>query len=146
MPDFMSTGGLIAPTDAGLFILAYLLVAIVPGYAVATWARPAAPRLERLAVAIPCAYALVVLCGLATALLHLPFGLPAYAVVAVPAVALGVHARSKRDHGLPGQRGVPAGAAGILPARGRDHDAGKMPARESTAGSDAGGWRPSASP
>ena len=124
MPDFMSTDGLIAPTDAGLFILAYLLVAIVPGYAVATWARPAAPRLERLAVAIPCAYALVVLCGLATALLHLPFGLPAYAVVAVPAVALGVHARSKRDHGLPGQRGVPAGTAGILPARGRDHDAG----------------------
>jgi len=117
MPDIMSTNGLVAPADAGLFTLAYLLLAIAPGYAVATWARPSAPRLERVAVAIPCAYALVVLCGLVTALLRLPFGLPAYAVVAVPAVALGIYARFTREYRSRGQRDVPPGTAGILPAR-----------------------------
>jgi hypothetical protein len=83
---------LMAPLDMARFALAYVALAIVPGYAVATLLRPRAPRSERLALAIPCAYSLVAITGLATALLHVPFGLVAYAVPALPITLAGAHA------------------------------------------------------
>jgi hypothetical protein len=49
------------PLDVTRFALAYVALAIVPGYALATLLRPRAPRGERLAFAIPCAYTLVAL-------------------------------------------------------------------------------------
>jgi len=76
--------GLFAPLDVARFALAYLVLAILPGYALATLARPRLTRLEQLALAIPCAYTLVVLCGLATVALRLPFGPLAYAAIAAP--------------------------------------------------------------
>jgi hypothetical protein len=74
------------------FTLAYLLVVMAPGYALAALARPRAAHSERLALAIPCGYTLVALSGLATALMHLPFNLTAYAVPAVPATLAGGYA------------------------------------------------------
>src|SRR5437868_7649918 len=87
----MANAGLMAFPDVARFALAYVALAIVPGYALATLLRPRAPRGERFAFAIPCAYTLVALSGLATALLHLPFGLPAYAVAALPITLAGTY-------------------------------------------------------
>src|SRR5437764_5893583 len=91
-----------APLDVTRFVLAYVALAIVPGYALATLLRPRAPHSERLTFAIPCAYTLVALSGLATALLHLPFNLLAYAVPAVPATLAGGYvawrSRGQRVH------------------------------------------------
>src|SRR5918911_4317143 len=86
---------LMAPLDVAGFALAYIALAIVPGYALAALLRPHAPRSERLAFAIPCAYTLVALSGLATALLHLPFGLLAYAVPALPVTLAGAWPATK---------------------------------------------------
>src|SRR5205085_5822324 len=68
---------------------------MVPGYALATLARPGSPRVERLALAVPCAYSMVAISGLATAMLHLPFGLPAYAALALPVTLAGVWPATK---------------------------------------------------
>lgn len=86
-----------------------MALAIVPGYALASLLRPRAPRGERLAFAIPCAYTLVALSGLATALLHLPYSLPAYAVPALPVMLAGAYAGWRRNHATE--------AAGFEPAR-----------------------------
>ena len=75
---------LIAPVDLVRFTLAYVPIALVPGYSAAVLARPRADWIERAALAIPCACSLVALSGLATALLRLPFGLPAYGALALP--------------------------------------------------------------
>jgi hypothetical protein len=82
---------LMAPLDVARFALAYLVLAIVPGYALAALLRPRAPRSEHFALAIPCAYTLVAFSGLATALLHLPYGLLAYAVPALPVTLAGAY-------------------------------------------------------
>src|SRR2546429_8034298 len=89
MNSFVANNGLIVPGELARFALAYLAIALVPGYAMATLARPRSDWIERLALAIPCAYTLVALSGLATALLHLPFGLPAYAALALPITLAG---------------------------------------------------------
>ncbi len=81
---------LAAPPILIPFALAYLLVAFLPGYTLAELARPRAPLVERVALAVPCAYALVAVFGLATALLHLPFDLLSYAAVAGPLTVLGL--------------------------------------------------------
>jgi hypothetical protein len=92
----MANASLVSPVDLARFMLAYVALAIVPGYALATLLRPRAPRSERFALAIPCAYTLVALSGLATALLHLPFGLLAYAVPALPVTLVGAYAGWRR--------------------------------------------------
>src|SRR5436190_23145994 len=89
MGGLTASGSLITPVDLARFALAYLAIALVPGYAMASLARPRSDWIERLALAIPCAYTLVALSGLATALLHLPFGLPAYAALALPITLAG---------------------------------------------------------
>ncbi len=78
----MDGTGLIAPLELARFAAAYLLLAILPGYALATLARPRTPRVERLALALPCALSVVTLYGLATALLRLPFTTVGYAAIA----------------------------------------------------------------
>ncbi len=91
---------LMASLDVLRFTLAYAALVLIPGYCLATLTRPAWRRIERFALAIPCAYAMVAISGLATALLHLPYGLPAYAVLAVPATLAGAstawHNRGER--------------------------------------------------
>jgi hypothetical protein len=89
MASLMATGSLIAPIDALRFTVAYLALILAPGYGVATLARPGASRTERLALALPCAYTLVTICGLAAALLHRPFDILVYAMVAVPVTLAG---------------------------------------------------------
>src|ERR687884_326889 len=84
MGSFAAGESLIAPTDIALFAFAYLVLVLLPGYAMAALARPRSPHSERLAFAIPCACSLVTISGLGTALLLLSFGLPAYATLAVP--------------------------------------------------------------
>lgn len=102
---FTLGGGLIAPFDLGRFLLAYLAIIIVPGYAVATLARPRSAQIERIAFAVPCAYALVALAGVATALLHLPFNVLTYGALALPVTLAGAftvwRARGERpDKGI----------------------------------------------
>ncbi len=109
MASLLTGHGLIAPLDLARFALAYLVLAVVPGYALAALLRPRAGRVERLALAVPCAYAVTTVSGLATAWLHVPFDPRAYAALAVPVTLAGVYARSSR-------RRVPTGIAGILPA------------------------------
>src|SRR5438874_4047148 len=92
----MVNESLMAPLDVGRFTLAYLAIALVPGYAMAALARPRSDWIERLALAIPCAFALVTITGLATALLHLPFGLPAYAALALPITLAGGYTTWRR--------------------------------------------------
>ncbi len=75
---------LIASFELVRFALAYLILAVVPGYGLAALLRPHGPRVERVAFAVPCAYAIVTVCGLTTALLRLPFDLWTYAAFAVP--------------------------------------------------------------
>src|SRR5437763_16832640 len=87
--NVMSATGLVTLPDTAHFLAAYLAIALVPGYAMAALARPRSDWIERLALAIPCAYTLVAVSGLATALLHLPFGLPAYAALALPITVAG---------------------------------------------------------
>ena len=82
---------LIDPLDLLRFIAAYAAVALLPGYALAALARPRADWVERAAFAIPCAYSLVVLVGLATALLRLPFTLLSYAVLATPVTLASIY-------------------------------------------------------
>src|SRR5579875_985057 len=84
MGHFTGADSLIAPLDMARFGLAYVALILLPGYALAALARPHSPRTERLALAVPCAASLVAISGLCTALLRLPFGLPAYAVLALP--------------------------------------------------------------
>jgi hypothetical protein len=74
----------IDPLTLTQFLLVYVVVALIPGYALATLVRPHSPRQERVALTIPCAYALTAVCGLTTALLHLPFTLFLYAAFAAP--------------------------------------------------------------
>lgn len=80
----LSSNSLFFIGDVARFALAYIVLVVVPGAAIAILARPKAPHSELLAFAVPCGYGLVTVSGLATALLHLPYGLPAYAIVAVP--------------------------------------------------------------
>src|SRR5262245_29202167 len=89
--DILSSDSLIAPLDALRFILAYAILLLLPGYFMAALLRPRSPRLERLALATPCAYALVAVSGLVTALLHLSYGATQYAVVAVPVTVAGCY-------------------------------------------------------
>src|SRR5919205_165188 len=84
MGTLAANTSLIAPVDLLRFTLAYVALAGIPGYAAAVLARPRADWIERAALAIPCACSLVALNGLATALLGLPFGLPAYGALALP--------------------------------------------------------------
>jgi uncharacterized membrane protein len=96
MGGLTASGSLITPVDLARFTLAYLAIALIPGYAMAVLARPRSDWIERLALAIPCAYTLVALSGLATALLHLPFGLLVYAVPALPVTLVGAYAGWRR--------------------------------------------------
>lgn len=89
MSNLLSSDNLLAPLDMLRFMAAYLVVVIVPGYALTVLARPRVDRVERLALSIPCAYGLVVAVGLVTALLHLPFDLLSYAILAVPVTLAG---------------------------------------------------------
>src|SRR5919201_6820678 len=92
----MANASLVSPVDLARFTLAYVAIAGIPGYAAAVLARPRADWIERAALAIPCACSLVALSGLATALLGLPFGLPAYGALALPiALAVGYTAWRK---------------------------------------------------
>jgi hypothetical protein len=86
--DIFNSDNLIAPLDAVRFILVYVPLLILPGFCMAALLRPSSSRLERMALATPCAYALVAVSGLVTALLHLSYGAIHYAVVAVPVVVL----------------------------------------------------------
>lgn len=113
---FTLNGSLIAPIDVMRFLFAYMVIVIAPGYAVVTLARPRSPSIERIAFAVPCAYALVALVGLATALLHLPFGLPAYGVLALPITLAGGYATwrthaGRTDNGIGRWWIAPAGVA-----------------------------------
>jgi hypothetical protein len=113
----MVNESLMAPLDAGRFTLAYLAIALVPGYAMAALARPRSDWIECVALAIPCAYALVAVTGLATALLHLPFGLPTYAALAVPVTVAGGYAlRRRKPAAVRGKQPTPTGTAGFQPA------------------------------
>src|SRR5256886_15534361 len=96
MDGFVATNSLIVPGELARFTLAYLAIALVPGYAMAALARPRSDWIERLALAIPCAYTLVALSGLATALLHLHFGLGAYATLALPITLAGGYTMWRR--------------------------------------------------
>jgi len=80
----LTNTSLLAPLDVIRFALVYLILVVVPGYALAALTRPHAPRSERAALAIPCGYAIVALSGLCTALTRLPFTLVAYAAIALP--------------------------------------------------------------
>jgi len=85
--NLLSSASLFYLPDVLSFAAAYLALMVVPGYAMAVLARPRAPRAEHLALAIPCAYALVTVSGLATAVLRLPYSLPAYLLLAAPLTA-----------------------------------------------------------
>jgi len=109
---------LTAPLPLIHFAIAYLVVALLPGYTLAQFARPRAPLIERVALAVPCAYALIAVYGLATALLHLPFNPLSYAAVAVPLIILGLWRAGRRRGGQPVRvRGglwlVPIGVAAL---------------------------------
>jgi len=80
--------GLIAPLDLTRFAAVFLLLVILPGYVLATAARAGAPRVERLAFALPCALSVITVYGLLTALLQLPFTSTGYVVIAA-AIVLG---------------------------------------------------------
>jgi hypothetical protein len=108
----------IDPLTLTHFLLVYVVVALIPGYALITLVRPHSPRYERLALTVPCAYTLTVVCGLTTALLHLPFTLFSYAALAVPVVicASRVAWLRRRDTPFRIQKGlwlVPAGVAAL---------------------------------
>src|SRR5579885_3229274 len=90
--DILSSDSLIAPLDALRFILAYAVLLLLPGYSMAALLRPRSTRLERLALATPCAYSLVAVSGLVTALLHLSYGAAQYAVAALPVAVAGGYA------------------------------------------------------
>jgi len=94
---------IVAPLLLIHFAIAYVLLALLPGYALAEITRPRAPLVERVALAVPCAYALIAVYGLATALLHLPFDPFSYAVIAVPLIALGTWRVWRRQGGRPAQ-------------------------------------------
>jgi len=109
---------LVAPLTLIHFALAYLVVVLLPGYTLAQLARPRASLIERVALAVPCAYALIAVYGLATALLHLPFDLLSYAVVAAPLTFLGLWSAWQRRGGRPlrvraGLWLVPIGVAAV---------------------------------
>ena len=92
----MATDGLIMPLDLARFVAAYVLIVALPGYALSTMLRPSAPRLERLAFAVPCACSVVAVYGLATALLHIPLTLVGYVAICAAIVLLGVAATRRR--------------------------------------------------
>src|SRR5438105_15776487 len=99
MGSFAAGTSLIEPGDMVRFAVVYLALAMAPGYALAVLARPRSGRMERVALAIPCAYSLVAVSGLATALLHLPYGLPAYAALALPITLAGAWVTWQRPAG-----------------------------------------------
>ena len=104
MGTLAANTSLIAPVDLVRFTLAYAAIAGIPGYAAAVLARPRADWIERAALAIPCACSLVALSGLATALLGLPFGLPAYGALALPIMLAASYDRWRKPATLvPGQ-------------------------------------------
>src|SRR5579875_2627335 len=72
------------------FAAAYLALVFLPGYTLATLLRPGATRVERIALAVPCALSIVALYGLTTGLVHVPFTATGYAALA--ALILGVGA------------------------------------------------------
>jgi len=109
---------LVAPLTLIHFAIAYLFIALLPGYTLAQFARPRAPLIEHVALAVPCAYALIAVYGLVTALLHLPFDLLSYAAVAVPLTSLGLWRAWQRRGGRPlrvraGWWLVPMGVAAV---------------------------------
>ncbi len=97
--NLLSSASLFYLPDILSFAAAYLALMGVPGYAVAVLARPRAPRTQHIAVAIPCAYALVTVSGLATAVLHLPYSLSAYLLLAAPLTAAAACVRYQRRPG-----------------------------------------------
>lgn len=97
--NLLSSTSLFYLPDILSFAAAYLALMGVPGYAVAVLARPRAPRTQHLALAIPCAYALVTVSGLATAVLHLPYSLSAYLLLAAPLTAAAAYVQLTRRSG-----------------------------------------------
>ncbi len=109
----MDGAGLIAPLDLTRFAAIFLLLVILPGYVLATAARPCAPRIERLAFALPCALSVITVYGLLTSLLHFPFTSSRYTAIAA-AIVLGggVYAGRRRMRAGPNlvqDAGVPRG-------------------------------------
>ncbi len=100
MNSFMSNSNLILASDVVRFALTYVVLFVIPGYALATLARPRSLRIERVALSIPCAYSLVALSGLASIFLHLPFVLAIYAIFALPVTVVWAYAwwRQRREH------------------------------------------------
>ncbi len=98
----MDGAGLIAPLDLTRFAAVFLLLVILPGYILATAARPCAPRIERLAFALPCALSVITAYGLVTALLQLPFTPTGYVAIATAIVlGSGVYAGRRRMREAP---------------------------------------------
>ncbi len=109
----MDGAGLIAPLDLTRFAAVFLLLVILPGYVLATAARPRTSHIERLAFALPCALSVITAYGLLTALLHLPFTPIGYTAIAA-AIVLGggVYAGRRRMRAGPNlvqDAGVPRG-------------------------------------
>ena len=88
--------GVVATSDLFRFILGCLALIAVPGYAASVWLRPHSDWIEHLAFSMPCGYAIAAISGLLSDLVHLPFDLVTYAVVAVPVTALGVRTWRRR--------------------------------------------------
>jgi len=74
------SGVLFAPLDMARFAVAFVALALVPGYCLASLTRPCTGRLDRLAMAVPCGASAIALYGLCSGLLHQPFTLLPYAV------------------------------------------------------------------
>ena len=74
------SGVLFAPLDMARFAIAFVALALVPGYCLASLTRPCTGRLDRLAMAVPCGASAIALYGLCSGLLHQPFTLLPYAV------------------------------------------------------------------
>ena len=104
MGSFVAGTSLINPVDLVRFAVVYLALVVAPGYALAALARPRSNRMERLTLAIPCAYSLVAASGLATALLHIPYGLPAYVALALPITLAGAWVTWQRPGGPRAER------------------------------------------
>src|SRR5919202_4832191 len=115
MGSVVAGTSLINPVDLVRFAVVYLAIVVAPGYALAALARPRSDRMERLALAIPCAYSLVAVSGLAAALLHLPYGLPTYLALALPITLAGAWVTWRRPTGPGAERerwwAIPLGVA-----------------------------------
>jgi hypothetical protein len=137
----VANNSLIVPGEVAHFSLAYLALVFVPGYAMAVLARPRSDWIERLAFAIPCAYALAAVTGLATALLHLPFGLPTYGALALPITVAGGYSAWRRNPApARGGQPTPTEATGFQPAHvGRPDAGGPSEPRQATSPDSAPG-------